>query len=193
MDKKLLTIFVAILLVLVGFSLLQGNGNDKTPGSQPNTSQIASEVLAALRESGSLGAVASPDIPSPYISWGGLRYWNRHTTSLTQATTTVCALQSPAATSTLSHASIRFTVGTTTNAGVVMAKAATAYATTTALGGTMTLLANEQGTVIASTTVQSVFAPSTYLVVGMTDQTAEATAGTFSPSGVCQATFIEIQ
>jgi len=140
-----------------------------------------------------LGAVSSPDIMSPYFSFGGVRQWAAHTESLGQATTTVCALQSPAATSTLLTASIRYSVSSTTASTVTMAKATTAYATTTLIGGG-SLAANAQGTFNATTTLAQatsldgvmVFAPSAYLVVGMAGGT-----GTFSPTGTCQAIWVQ--
>lgn len=142
-----------------------------------------------------LGSVSSPDIQSPYFSFGGVREWGARKDSLTQATTTVCALQAPAATSTLNFASIQFKVSSTTASLVTMVRAPTAYATTTAAGatslGTVSLTANGQGMLVASSTQLYQFPPNSYLVVGMQDTTAEATAGTFSPTGTCQATWYE--
>lgn len=139
------------------------------------------------------GSVASPDIQSPYFSFGGVRFWGAHTESLAAATTTVCALQSPVATSTLLSASIRFVVSSTTASTVTLAKATTAYATTTKLVE-VALAAGAQGTVVASTTPSggatndgtNVFSPNTYLVVGMAGGT-----GTFTPTGTCQAVWIQ--
>lgn len=148
-----------------------------------------------------LGAATSPDISSPYFSYGDVRHWGRKTISLTQATTTVCALQSPAATSTLMSGGINLSVSSTTASVVTIAKAATQYATTTAIA-TSTPIANALLNLPAATTTtialnlplaitDRIFGPSTWFVVGMADGTAEATAGTFSPTGICQATFLE--
>jgi len=139
------------------------------------------------------GSVSSPEISSNWFSFAGIKHWGAKTTSLTQATTTVCALQSPVSTSTLQFASIRFSVSSTTATTVTMAKATTPYATTTVLVASA-LGANAQGTLVSSSTPTSgasldgtyVFAPSTYLVVGMAGGT-----GTFSPTGVCEAVWIE--
>lgn len=138
-----------------------------------------------------LGSVSSPDIQSPYFSFGGVRRWGARTETLNSATTTVCALQAPAATSTLEFASIRFSVSSTTASTVTIAKATTPYATTTLLASG-SVAANAQATLVASTTNSvvvdgiGVFAPNTYLVVGMAGG-----AGTFSPTGVCQATWVQ--
>lgn len=139
----------------------------------------------------SLGAVSSPDINSPYFSFGQVRLWAAHTDSLTAATTTVCALQSPAATSTLLKGSVSFSVSSSTATIVTMAKATTPYATTTSLGSAI-LAAGAQGTFNATTTPvvgvddKVVFAPNSYFVVGMAGG-----VGTFSPTGTCQAVWVQ--
>lgn len=142
------------------------------------------------------GSIASPDIPSPYLKWGavqGVRTWPTAQPFAT-ATTTVCAIQSPAATSTLAYPSgVLFTTSSTTAVTVTLAKAATAFATTTALG-THAIAANAQGHILASTTPAGnlnsdlVFGPNQWFVVGM-----QGGVGSFSPVGVCQATFAEFQ
>lgn len=138
-----------------------------------------------------LGSVSSPDIQSPYFSFGGVRHWGARTETLTSATTTICALQSPPATSTLEFASIQLTTSSTTASTVTIAKATTAFATTTLLGNG-SISANAQGTIVASTTNSvnpsglGVFSPNTYLVVGMAGG-----IGTFSPVGSCIATWVQ--
>ena len=151
-----------------------------------------------VKQTPSLGAVASPDIQSPYFSFGGVRHWAGKMESLTSATTTVCAIQSPVSTSTLVTAGIKFDVGSTTATTVTLAKATTAYATTTVLA-TSTLAANVQGTFVAATTTpvadttlgrltitNLIFEPSNWFVVSMTGG-----QGTFSPTGTCEAVWME--
>lgn len=137
-----------------------------------------------------LGSVTNPDIPSPYLSFGGVRRWAGSTTNLNQATTTVCAIQAPVATSTLVSGGIRFAVSSTTASTVTIAKATTAFATSTLLN-TVSVGANAQATVLAASTTLSAleqtnrtFAPNEWLVVGMAGG-----VGTFSPSGLCEATW----
>lgn len=107
---------------------------------------------------------------------------------LATGTTTVCAIKSPAATSTLVFADVDFSVSSTTASIIHLAKATTAFATTTSLGS-VALAANAQGTVVASTSpaagAATVFAPNTYFVVGMAGG-----VGTFSPVGNCTAQFV---
>lgn len=121
---------------------------------------------------------------------GGVRTYKK-AIALQTSTTTVCAIQSPAATSTLLSAGIGFKVSSTTASTVTMARGATAFATTTKLGS-VSLAANAKGTVMATTTTSpgtdgdSVFPPSYWFVVGMAGG-----IGTFSPSGTCHASFEE--
>lgn len=137
------------------------------------------------------GAFGSPILPSLYFGFGDVVQYRGKTTALTAATTTVCAIQAPTATSTLVRAAIRFDVSSTTASVVTLAKATTAFATTTSLGSAA-LAANAQGTIIATTTPvdaldeDRIFAPNTWFVVGMQ---GGVSGGTFSPTGVCQATW----
>ncbi len=173
MVKNILVTFgIVLALILSGVALSQ--------------SKVVQNITA--------GSVSSPDISSPYFSYGDVRHWAGKTSSLNQATTTVCAIQSPSATSTLEFASVRFSVSSTTASTVTIAKATTPYATTTLLVAGA-LAANAQGTLVASSTPSGgasvdgtyVFSPNTYVVVGMAGG-----VGTFSPTGVCQAGWREI-
>lgn len=142
----------------------------------------------------SLGSNATPDIQSPYYTVGGDRVWKARSDSPVQATTTPCAFQSPAATSTLVSASVLLTVSSTTASIVTIAKAANAFATTTLIGSQYSIGANAMATIVASTTISSgatsdtlTFAPSQWLVFGI-----QGNIGTFSVSGRCRAVFQEI-
>lgn len=136
-----------------------------------------------------LGSVASPDIPSPYLNWGGVYEWHANSKSLASATTTPFAAQSPInATSTLQLGSgCNFTVSSTSAKAVRFYKATTAYATTTFLFGA-NIAANAQGAPAATTTTDNfVFAPGTYLVMDM-----EGGTGVDSPTGSCSASWIAL-
>lgn len=137
----------------------------------------------------SVGALAGPDIPFSYLNWGGA-ITQRGSMKLAQATTTVCAIQSPAATSTLEWAQFDMTTSSTTASVATVAKATTAFATTTLIGNQIEIAANAQANIVASTTAAQlaagvhVFAPSTWLVLGM-----QGGVGTFSPVGNCAASW----
>lgn len=139
-----------------------------------------------------LGAVSSPDIPSPYISYGGLIHW-ANAVQLNTATNTLCSIQSPAATSTLVYASVFFT-STTSPSLVQISKGTTISGTSTsALSSATPFAANQGGYVVASTSVDSlagtlVFAPNQFLVV---QQFGVAVPGTMSPTGQCSAEFLQ--
>lgn len=145
-----------------------------------------------------LGALSSPDLPYNYISVGGLAEY-RYSRDFTRSTTTVCAIQAPAATSSLAMAGALVTTASTSATTWTIAKAATAFATTTVLGQGA-IAANGQGFLLASTTATSaggtgsnmnpafVFGPNQWLVVGV-----QGGVGNFSPVGECVADFFEIE
>lgn len=134
-----------------------------------------------------VGAVASPEIMSDWFGVGGVHVY-KHNVALTQSASTTCAIQSPAATSSLLSAGIRFGVGSTTEDLVVsLGRGTNQYSTTTALGAAV-VLAGTQDTIIASTTPTAaeatVFPPLTWFNVKI------GPAGTGSvPEGACHATF----
>jgi hypothetical protein len=116
--------------------------------------------------------------------------------ALTTSTTTPCAVQSPAATSTLDRFVASFITSSTTASTVTIAKASTQYATTTVIA-TSSIAASAQATIVAATTTpvadsaagrltitDRTFAPSTWVVMSMTGG-----IGTFSPTGACIASF----
>jgi len=170
------TVVISAIVVVVGFVGVQflHQGTGVTP---------------------TFGAISGPDIASTYLKWGagnGVRVYPT-ARALSTATTTVCAIQSPNATSTLRSAAVRFDISSTTASTITFAKSATAFATTTQIGENVAIAANAQGFVQATTTAAqviaqtTVFAPGQWLVVGMKGGT-----GTFSPTGACQATFEEV-
>lgn len=135
-----------------------------------------------------VGSATSPDISSPYISFGGLPLWAARL-SLNTATSTPCSIQSPASTSTLETAGIQFTTGGGAAVTVRLATSTSAYATTTSVT-TFTLPSGAQGSFvqIPATLAASLIAPNTFLVWGI-----EGTS-TFNGSaflGTCEAQFTQ--
>ena len=119
-----------------------------------------------------LGALTGPVIPYTYFSFGGVRKF-AGTQTLNQSSTTICSIQSPAATSTLVSALAKITAGTTTSIQLEFGKSTLNAATTTSLGKYI-FASLQKGTISASTTPNGVingggidadyvFAPSTYL------------------------------
>lgn len=134
-----------------------------------------------------IGALPGPNINSRFLSVNGVTDYFTSITMKT-STTTICAIQSPAATSTLTFASADFKTSSSTASYLTFAKASTAYATTTIIGSLAAIGAGAQATILASSTAAQyndiIFAPSKWLVFGM-----QGTAGTYSPTGKCKAVF----
>ncbi len=115
-------------------------------------------------------------------------------TTLNAASTTPCQIQAPtSASSTLDRSTLTLTVSSTTASIVTFAKGAGPTATTSFLGAA-SVAANAKATMVVTSTSTSagvasgfVFAPGEYLVIGMAGGT-----GTFSPTGVCTASFTTI-
>lgn len=154
----------------------------------PNT------VKTVIQEVTKAGAVVSSELSTNFFSFGELRQWAYHP-KFNVATTTICAIKSPAASSTLdlSKTGARFDVSSTTASVVTIAKATTPYATTTIIGNQYAIAANAQAAIHASTTATQqvsaveVLAPNTWIVFGIQGGT-----GTFSPLGQCSAGFTEL-
>lgn len=170
--NTLIAALVAALLTAGAFAYLK-------PQQQPNEKKV--------------GALAGPEIPFSYLSWGGVTTYGANTMSLQTATNTVCALQAPAATSTLRMAALRESVSSTTASRIWFGKGATKYSSSTAYLWDESVSANAQITSVvpATTTLAGsqayTFAPNTWLVVSQVGGT-----GTMSPSGACEAQWTAI-
>ena len=123
-----------------------------------------------------VGSVSSPDIMSPYFSYGGVRNWGAKI-GLNQASSTVCTITSPVATSTLRYFSVQISKATTTAISVEVAKAVSGAT------GTTTRLAYQLLASGAKATIHTGFVATstdvTYLNNGETDLT---NVFVFSPS-----------
>lgn len=117
-----------------------------------------------------LGSLTGPDIPSPYLQWGGVTSYQTGTT-FSQASTTVCSMQAPAATSTLVYASAAITTATTTATIWEFGKSNQFDATTTLVSQVASVASGALATINASTTATAtlaqniVFGPGQYLNV----------------------------
>jgi len=166
--KIAVSFLVGVILVLGAFTMFRGEGKP-------------------------FAAAPGPDRFSPCESTDGITSCFKRV-ALKSATTTVCAIQSPAATSTLVSATVKITTSTTTATDWTLAKAATAYATTTPLN-LLNTGASVQGTLAASSTPLTaagavngnVFAPSQWLVLGANP--GQVGVDNLAPVGICQATF----
>lgn len=166
-----ISLVTAIIVLVCGFTVLPKQVKD---APTPNA-----------------GAVSSPDIPSPYFSYGDVRHWAGQE-SFIVATNTLCAIQSPAATSSLTSAGARFDVQSPYTLQYELGVATTPYATTTRLA-LMTLAQSTNGLVIATTTntalLDGFLAPNSYVVLKVGSSTVGAN---YLPTGRCTATFREL-
>lgn len=187
MNKQNIAIgILAILVLAVGCKVYLGGGSLGSSANGGNSTNFS-----AVDVSDGYYINASSVLSSSATTINGVKTTYKRSASLNQATTTVCALQSPTdATTTLQGGGLDLTVSSTTASTVTIAKASTAFATTTLINS-VSYSANAQGAAIAASTTLSAleqtnrtFAPGTYLVFGMQGGT-----GTFSPTGVCSATF----
>lgn len=150
---------------------------------------IAIGAYAFPRIQANLGAQPGPDLDSKCSTQNGMTIC-RERKALTTATTTPCAIKSPAATSTLAATYVAVTVASSTATTWTFAKATSAFATTTYLDS-FSLSSGVQGTMYSSATTTGVdikqsIAPNTWFVVGRAG-TTEADTTLFK--GFCSAQF----
>lgn len=152
-------------------------------GATRQTSQVVIE-----RPSEQLGALTGPDIASPYISVGGLQMYSADV-AMRAATTTLCAIQAPASTSTLRFAGFTITTGTSTAATIDIGTSTTAFATTTNLSAANSVASGAQGSSywqpVGGAVRDSTMAPNEWVVF----KTAGAGLGGYTYTGTCSAQF----
>jgi len=115
-----------------------------------------------------LGAQPGPDSTHEYYSVNGLAVYKTRK-ALNAATTTPCAIKSPAATSTLVATGLQITTGSSTAVTYRVATSTTAFATTTSLNY-FALASGAQGSFnLLSTTSNAmlIVPPSNYVVWGV--------------------------
>lgn len=163
--------------------------------SRPTPEKVIERITKEVGSGQALGALTSPDIPYSWFSFGGVRQWAVMDDALTSASTTVCSLQSPAATTTLVSATARLDTTTGIGAGIFeMGKAVGMNATTTSLGYLNTATGGS-GVLVASSTANTttftdgVMPPSQWINFRIATSSVSAT---FAPTGRCSAVFREL-
>ncbi len=179
MNKKMLTKILGILAGMAAVLVV-------IAGLYNGVRTVAPDVNNAL------GALAGPDIASPYLSWGGVRDWATEN-AMNTGTTTVCSIQSPAATSTLSKASFTVSLASTTKESFDFSvnNPGSTASTTKRFGSDLTVQATQGGTYLASTTDSTItiFPPNYRLNIVMKGAYANGTGNT--PVGVCTANWTQ--
>ncbi len=207
--KKKLIVLSAILLLMIALSvtalaatkkatLINADGDKVVVavGSSEAIYYLDTLDYKLMTSDGTLGAVSGPSSMSNTFTFNGVTHWYA-SSGLITASSTICALKSPIASSTLIFGSIRFNTSTTTATFIEIAKTGTtAYATTTLLGR-YSLTANQKTVIYASTTPSynglyddvASFAANQYFVArmqgGVTSKSGNA------PKGKCIAEWIE--
>ena len=148
----------------------------------PRTNPVVQQITQQL------GANAGPDRFNPCESANGITTcFNK--VSLIQASTTICSIVSPAATSTLVYGSLHMNVATTGGATTLtfaMAVPGASASTTVINGGNLSVGAGAEANALASTT--RLFPPNYRFNVTQAGG-GSFIGGTFSETGVCQAVF----
>lgn len=178
MNKKILVTLGVLIVLGLGITF---------PRSNPVIQQV-------------VGAFPGPDIDSKYLKVNGATQWYNRVAVRT-ATTTLCSIKTPAATSTIAHFSVVLnTTASYPTQYLLGHDTAANNATTTSLGGVMGAYANKKLVYVASSTVNDLFVgttdygavpPNTYINFNLSTSTAGASA-TYAPSGYCTAIFTEL-
>ncbi|KKQ75516.1 MAG: hypothetical protein US97_C0039G0005 [Microgenomates group bacterium GW2011_GWF1_38_5] len=134
--KNIVLAGVVVAILVLGFAVL------KSP-NLPTAKDVANEI------SSKLGALVGPDIPYPYLKWGGVTDEAR-SMEISKASTTLCSFTSPAGTSTLTFASINMTTATGSAIVIDIGKSTLIDATTTLISTKYTLPADTVVTIVAS-------------------------------------------
>jgi hypothetical protein len=136
----------------------------------------------------------NPDVISPYLRFGDVSVWAARTTSFATASTTVCSIQSPAATSTLRGAAVDISVSTSSSYILTIARATTPSASTTPLISSASIASGAKTTLYASSTGQGsdVWAPNTWLNVTVRGGSSGVTYPFTMGAGSCQATWEQV-
>lgn len=138
------------------------------------------------------GALTGPVIPYNFLTVGGATVYDAGV-PIRQATSTLCAIQSPPATSTVQAAQIRLDVASSTATIVEIGVSTSLDATTTLLGGTYHIAGGAQAFIVGSTTptngAVTVLAPNSWVNFNIGGGILGAATG-LVPVGTCQAEFI---
>lgn len=168
MKNALLTIGVVAALAL-GFVGLNSNEVFEIPSSETK-------------------AVSGPAFSGRWMSVGSLRTESIKIPLLT-ASTTLCNIATPTASSTVENFALDLDTGTTSASHIQLASAATPDATTTILAQ-FSLPANGINQIAATSTLAHQIIPgNSFLVVKASPTLGTASAGTVSNTGSCSAEF----
>lgn len=177
----------------VDFSTLGSQLSQKAPVVNVSSPEVTvrPNINVSVPEMKALGAISSPDFPSRYFSVGGTKF-NAGRMLMNTATTTLCAIQNTAATSSINSVSWIVTTGTSTAATIDIGTSTTAFSTTTNLVAATSLASGAQGTMtwrpVGGSVVDHLIYPNEYIVV----KTAGAGLGGYTYGGRCEVFTTEL-
>lgn len=151
----------------------------------PTTGYIDSNITEQT-----VGSVTGPELMSPFWTVNGFTKEYR-ALNMQKATTTLCAMKAPSATSTLQFVSWKVFVGTSTAATIDIGTSTTAYSTSTLLVTATSLAASSQGYAYwmpaggSANNDVAKMSPNEYVIV----KTAGTGSGGYTYSGRCLAEF----
>jgi hypothetical protein len=215
MKNTLLTVGIVIALILGGIAITKtpntivgGQGTRGEQGLKGDKGDVGPRGLqgergpAGSNSSGvKLGAVASPDIPSPYIRYGDVRTW-QYKQPFQQGTTTICSIPVSIASSTLIFADAQPTVSTSTAYTFTATKSVNLATSTGIVLATSIQVANARESFIIATTTPVADTANGRATITDRNFNGNATSylnvsvtggvGGFDIAGQCTATFREL-
>jgi hypothetical protein len=165
------------------------DGRNGVDGVTKVVTQVVQAPVQQVPQQQVYGSVTGPDFYGPYQGVNNSRLWTVRQ-PMNSATTTICAMKAPSATSTLQYAGWQITTGTSTAATIDIGSSTTAYATTTVKRSQTIVASGAQGYdywfSAGAGVDDSVMAPNTYIVV----KTGAGLSG-YTYIGTCTALFRE--
>lgn len=140
-----------------------------------------------------VGSVASPDIASPYLSFGDVRQWAAGATLNQAATSTLCSIRSPYATTTLVSATLGITNKAGTQTFNIGLSTNSSNSTTTLLAGDAVVASTWLSLVATTTLTNGTLTSNVVLPLSWINfKVASGTPGIMAYKGKCSAVFREI-
>jgi len=184
---QILAALAIVMLLCLGFVAFHGKGTKGVGAGSMVSPESSTQALYGVESIGTGGTLYFGGTTNNANYNGSSVKMTVPRQTLATATTTICAIATPAATSSLEWFAVNETVSTTTASTITVYKGATPYANTTFLAG-QNVAAGAQTTLMSSTTLDAfLLAPSQYIVIKQTGGT-----GTMSPTGTCSAEFVTL-
>lgn len=189
---------ICLLLVVGATAYVQGFSSYEAPQTvmENVTIDTYNRISQTQQADDILGAMASPDVSGNWLRVGGVLHWYK-SMDTDSATTTICTMKSPAATSTLVFASVNFDLASSSAVTVRFDQSAVGTSTQQ-IGSTITVGASASAAILASSSpsinlndAEVMFAANTDLTVWI--QGALSGGNYTLTNGKCKAEWIVIE